>query len=261
MSTVRVATYNLLNGGVGREQRLVDVVGELGPDIAVFTEATAPDVLAAVSRQIGPHCVGRHGTVIVSRWPISPGHADSSQLPLRSVSGIVRPHRGESLAIIGVHLMPQPLWACEAWRSWQVERIVRRARAGPAMPRVIAGDFNTLMAGDSFRRDGAPPWVRLQWALQGGWPRWALEKLPAAGFVDCYRACRDDEGYTVPAKNPGVRLDYVFASSELGASLCGAGVERSSQSPSDHLPVWVDFAWPCRRRSSVVSADTAIEAR
>ena len=156
----------------------------------------------------------------------------------------------------------------------EVRSLLEQLRARAGAPHVIAGDFNTLMIGDTLRREGAAVWVRAQWAIQGGSPRWALRALANAGYTDCYRACNERQhGFTVPAWDPGARIDYVFASALLRQSLRAAGtftfessapagsvpvsparplsallgwkaVKSLGDEASDHLPVWADFEWP-----------------
>src|SRR5262245_37086915 len=76
MPTLRVMTYNILFGGVGREQLIRDVVSAIRPDIAVFTEVTAGDSFDAIADAVGPYRAGRKNRTareypaIASRWPI-----------------------------------------------------------------------------------------------------------------------------------------------------------------------------------------------
>ena len=277
MPTFRVMTYNILYGGVGREALVRDVVSAIQPDVAVFTEVTSARSFDAIAGAVGPHRAGRAAgftrahPAIVSRWPILQSQLHGPPwAPRKWVEATLQPDGGPRVTIVGVHLMPQPLWPCEIWRRAEVRSLLKGLRTRVGTPHVIAGDFNALMAGDSFRRDGAA-WVRAQCALQGGWPRLALRELTKAGYTDCYRACHAREpGFTVPAWDPGARIDYVFASPHLERSLRAAGTGASRapanaarvsprrslsellgwQAPlslggeaSDHLPVWADFEW------------------
>jgi endonuclease/exonuclease/phosphatase family metal-dependent hydrolase len=278
MPTFRVMTYNILFGGVGRESLIRDVVGAVNPDVVVFTEVTSADSFDVIADVVGPHRagvtgrVGREYPAIVSRWPIIESElCGPPWAPRKWVDVTVRPFGGPRVSIVGVHLVPQPLWPFEIWRKAETRSLLKRLRARASTPHIIAGDFNTLMAGDLLRREGAAPWVRAQWAVQGGWPRWALRELTSAGYADCYRACHAREaGFTAPAWSPGVRIDYVFASPLIKTSLRAAGTARSStpagvarvprrslsellgwkavrclgHEASDHLPVWADFEWP-----------------
>ncbi len=277
MPTFRVMTYNILFGGVGRESLIRDVVSAIDPDVVVFTEVTSADSFEAIADVVGPHRAGharrsgREHPAIVSRWPIiHSGLLGPRWAPHKWVEATLQPFGGTRVNIVGVHLVPQPLWPFEIWRWAELRSLLTRLRTRAGTPQVIAGDFNALSVGDPLRTEGAPGWVRAQWALQGGWPRWALRTLTNAGYSDCYRACHEKEpGFTVPAWNPGVRIDYVFASASLKMSLRGSGTLGSNTpagagvaprrslaellgwkavrflcpEASDHLPVWADFEW------------------
>jgi endonuclease/exonuclease/phosphatase family metal-dependent hydrolase len=279
MPTFRVMTYNILFGGVGRESLIRDVVSAIGPDVVVFTEVTSDDSFGTIADVVGPHRAGvagrsrREHPAIVSRWPIIQSDLlGPPWAPRKWVAATLQPFGGPRVHIVGVHLAPQPLWPLEIWRRVEVRSLLQQLRVRAGTAQILAGDFNALMVGDPLRRQGAAPWVRAQWAVQGGWPRWALRELTDAGYTDCYRACHEREaGFTAPAWNPGVRIDYVFASSALQRSLRAAGTAPSgapagvagpaprrslsellgwravrSLGPlaSDHLPVWADFEWP-----------------
>lgn len=278
MPNFRVMTYNILFGGVGRESLIREVVSAVAPDVVVFTEVTSADSFKVIADVVGPHRAGvtgrssREHPVIVSRWPIIESELHGPPwAPRKWVEATLQPFGGPRVNIVGVHLVPQPLWPFEIWRQAEVRSLLKRLRARARTPQVIAGDFNTLMVGDPLRRQGAALWVRAQWAVQGGWPRWALRELTNAGYTDCYRACHEREaGFTAPAWNPGVRIDYVFASPPMKRSLRAAGTAESStpaggsrlprrslpellgwkavpclgHEASDHLPVWADFEWP-----------------
>jgi hypothetical protein len=76
MPTFRVMTYNILYGGVGREQLIRNVVSTVHPDVVIFTEVTSADSFEAIADAVGPHRVesasrfSREHAAIASRWPI-----------------------------------------------------------------------------------------------------------------------------------------------------------------------------------------------
>lgn len=278
MQTFRVMTYNILYGGVGRESLIRDVVEAIHPDIAVFTEVTSADSFKVIAEPVGPHraegAIRKNGqrAVIVSRWPVSKSRLlGPPWAPRKWVEATIQPSAGPPVSVCGVHLVPQPLWPFEVSRRIEMRTLVEQLPPREGMPHIIAGDFNARMPGDRFLRDHAELWVRLECAVQGGWPRWALKGMVDAGYVDCYRTCHErEDGFTVPAWDPAIRLDYIFASPALRQSLKAAGtlephapakarfrprrsvgellgwkpVRSLGDSASDHLPVWADFEWP-----------------
>jgi endonuclease/exonuclease/phosphatase family metal-dependent hydrolase len=278
MPTFRVMAYNVLYGGVGREQRLRDVVSAIHPDVAVFSEVMSADSFNVFADVVGPHraeAVGPkdgHRAVIVSRWPLLTSRLFGPRwAPQKFVEATLQPFGGPPVRVCGLHLTPQPLWPFEICRLIEVRALIKQLRALDGAPHIIAGDFNSVRAGDAFHQERAAVWVRIQCALQFGWPRRALNGLLNEGYVDCYRACHPrEDGFTVPAWDPVIRIDYVFASSSLSGALRAAGtfeasspakaaseprrsvaelmgwkpVQSLGDAASDHLPVWADFEWP-----------------
>jgi endonuclease/exonuclease/phosphatase family metal-dependent hydrolase len=63
--------------------------------------------------------------------------------------------------------------------------------------------------------------------------------------VDCFRVLHpNDDGFTLPASDPKVRLDYVFADPALSPALreCRVVTEPAAvKIASDHLPVLAQF--------------------
>ena len=51
--TLRLLSYNIRYGGVGRETALSAVINAASPDIVIFQEATRPAVVEQVARQTG----------------------------------------------------------------------------------------------------------------------------------------------------------------------------------------------------------------
>jgi endonuclease/exonuclease/phosphatase family metal-dependent hydrolase len=274
-------TYNILFGGVGREERIRDVVEAVHPDVAVFTEVTSADSFDVIAEAVGPHraegAIRKNGqrAVIVSRWPLTGSRLlGPPWAPQKWVEATVQPFGGPPVSVCGVHFMPQPLFPFELCRRIEVRSLVEQLRPLSGAPHIVTGDFNALMPGDRFLRERAELWVRIECAIQGGWPRWALKGIVNAGYTDCYRACHErGDGFTVPAWDPAFRVDYVFASPALSRSLRTADtydpgaatipprrslaellgwkpVRSLGDAASDHLPVWADFEWHESPRAS-----------
>jgi len=122
-------------------------------------------------------------------------------------------------------------------------------RCVPADPLVLCGDFNVA----------AEPRDVYDFAAWEGSvlfsepERTALEELRAFGFVDCFRRHHDEEGryswwdYRGGAywKNRGLRIDHLWATPGLADRCTASDVDESPRKwkkPSDHAPVWAEFA-------------------
>jgi endonuclease/exonuclease/phosphatase family metal-dependent hydrolase len=271
VSSIRVLTWNVLFGGVGREALLGEQIGAIAPDIACFTEVTSKESLEKWSASIGPYRAVSGRTIygdraaIVSRWPIG-----SVQLfgppwsPRRWVRGEVQLSDDISIGVVAVHLLAHQPWTAELGRLIEVRSLLSQIAAWRNGPVVLAGDFNAIGPGDEVERQSIPFSVRAQWwALGGVIPRWTIRKMLTANYIDCFRAANADaRGFTIESWNPTARIDYVFVNES--SKVCAAGVgstrtlhkapirsfaQRIGLRPtrdlngyaSDHLPVWADI--------------------
>jgi exodeoxyribonuclease-3 len=125
------------------------------------------------------------------------------------------------------------------------------ARFAPGAPVVLAGDFNICFD----ERDLASPSLITDPELHTRRPEdLAWRRLLELGLADAFRAQHPDGGhYTwfpaarwAFARNHGMRLDYLFATPPVLATLLAVEHDRATRTwerPSDHLPVRARFAW------------------
>jgi exonuclease III len=85
-----------------------------------------------------------------------------------------------------------------------------------------------------------PFWLQLLLRLDGPIRTDVLDRLLSAGWVDVFRRLHPDEpGYTLPAAEPHVRLDYLLASPALLPRIerCEPAAHEDLARASDHLPL------------------------
>jgi len=256
MPNLRLLTYNIRNGGKGREAILRETIDRIQPHIAVLQEVRAPAVIDAIAGGVGEHrlvgggAFSRSRVAIVSRFPfIEAGRYGPWWAGRRWVDVVVRPFDGLALNVHGIQLFAHQIWPAELQRRREVVRMVRHVQQRAWMPQLIAGDFNTIARGDRVDRAKAPWSIKAQRLSQGGFiPRWSLKPLMQAGYIDCFRTYHPAaDGFTVLSNRPSGRIDYIFGSGDIQNLMKAAEVGPASNSgpaPSDHLPVWVDVDWP-----------------
>jgi exodeoxyribonuclease-3 len=116
-------------------------------------------------------------------------------------------------------------------------------------PLVLAGDFNVIPAVADARSPAA--WVNDALFLPA--TREKFRSLIDLGLTDALRAVSDADDlytfwdYTAGAwqKNDGIRIDHLLLSPQAADRLIGAGIDkhvRGWEKPSDHVPVFADFA-------------------
>jgi exodeoxyribonuclease-3 len=116
-------------------------------------------------------------------------------------------------------------------------------------PLILAGDYNVIPTPADVHNPAA-------WATDALFlpqTRAKFRALAGLGLTDAIRAVSDDTGlytfwdYQAGAwqKNWGIRIDHLMLSPQAADCLTEAGIDthvRSWEKPSDHVPVWADFA-------------------
>jgi exodeoxyribonuclease-3 len=241
-------TYNIQRGGRDRQIEIAEIIRACAPDVVLLQEATDPDVVHAIADRAGMQASGsfpRQSLGYVSRQPLRdvswhrPRVSQHAFIELIPASLDVR--------VFGVHLSAVHAAWTEQRRVFELRALLKSVRRhGEGVFHVLAGDFNTIAPGDVFERDRLPWRLRSLVWLSGGRIRWrTIQTVLEAGYADTFRARHpDDPGYTLPAPDPTIRLDYVFVPTPFVDRVVRCDVVRSPKTAiaSDHLPVVADFS-------------------
>ena len=238
--TVRILSYNILKGGVGRESALTDVISTVSPDIVVFQEAYRP----AVVEQLAKSCGFEH-------WASSPGHSVAFMSRIAVAGHVWRRVRWAKRAyleivtaadfrIYGVHLSAVHSNLTEQRRAYELRALLRSVERHQHGLHVITGDFNTLAPGERLNIDKLPPRLRAFVWVTGKTIRWVtIRMMLEAGYVDSYRKFHEDDGHTFTTTDPQVRLDYAFLPDAFKDHVRACDVIRNHPAlpaASDHFP-------------------------
>jgi exodeoxyribonuclease-3 len=243
---LRLLTYNIRYGGVGRVGPLASVVKACAPDVVVLQEATRPEVVERLAAATGMTAWASHpghSVGFMSRVEIAHHQWHRPASSRRAFLEIV-PAAG-TLRIFGVHLSA-------VHSNWTERRRVRELRAVlTGIERhqhgfhVVAGDFNTLAPGETLDLAKLPPRLRAVVWVTGRQIRWETIKVMLdRSYVDAYRSLhRDAPGHTFLAGDPHVRLDYVFLPVAWVSRLraCEVLDAPPASNASDHLPLVADL--------------------
>jgi exodeoxyribonuclease-3 len=249
MPGLRILTYNILKGGLGREEHLATVINHESPDIVILQEATRPDVVAQLARATAMtvwgatqgRSLGFMSRVAISehRWlrPRWSQHAFLELLP-----------EGMDLRIFGVHLSAVHAAWTEARRVRELRSLLNAIKSHDQMNHVLVGDFNTLAPGERLETAKLPYRLRALVWLSGGRIRWqTIAIVLGAGYIDGFREKHSGEaGLTFPTWDPHSRLDYVFVPKSFVSRLSACDVVTDSPSlplASDHFPVRAAIEW------------------
>jgi exodeoxyribonuclease III len=245
--TLRLLTYNIRLGGVGRVEPIARVVDSCRPDVVMLQEATRPDVVEAIAARTGmadSRALARQSLAFLSRRPIA--HAAWHRPRFSRHAFIEVGLAGVPIRLFGLHLSAVHAAWTERRRLVELRSLLRSIAEHQHGFHVLAGDFNTLAPGEELDLTRLPPRLRPFVWLSGGRIRWrTIREVMDAGYIDAFRLKHpDDPGLTMPAPDPHVRLDYVFVPTSFRDRILACDVVKSPQtvSASDHLPVVADLA-------------------
>ena len=249
----RVMTYNVLNGGRGREADVLSVIQSIAPDVVVLQEVFDREFVKGLADAMNMQWYFAPGNTrwhlaLLSRWPIVAGESHHPFPPVQQtvLEATVEGPLGKHIHVFGMNAGPLPNVLCELWRRWEVSAALRRATKYTDSLCLLVGDFNSVAPGDRPAIERMRTFDRVLILLQGNRLfHFAVRSILAAGMADCFRDLHQSEdGFTVPVPAPNVRLDYVFANAPMRATLKRCFVVREPvavRRASDHYPVVADF--------------------
>lgn len=254
---MRLLTYNIREGGVGRAEEIAEVIKAANPDVVALQEARNPAVVEQIARLAGFRFSGSrlsHSTGFLSNVPVlgydwrHPPRTRHALLEVSLADGYPR--------IFVLHLRAWFSKWTERHRALELrglldgiqDQLIREQRAFAF--HVLAGDFNALAPGEVLDASHMPRWIRAMIWLSGrDIARSTIEMMQSDGYVDAWRTLYGDHksepGYTFPVWDPHVRLDYVFTPTEFASRFTACEVRRTPETvrtASDHFPLLVEIS-------------------
>jgi exodeoxyribonuclease-3 len=240
-------SYNIRFGGAGREQRLAEVIREADADIVVLQEATRPDVVERLAELSGmPHWAAKSGHSVGFISRVAPGHHEW-QYHRHLHRDVMAIDLGD-LRIYGIHLRATHSNYTERARVREVRALLNSVKDQGERFHLLIGDFNTLAPGELLDMQKLPMRYRLLAFILGGRVNYrAIQLMLDGGYVDCYRSLHTGPGFTFPAWDPHVRLDYVFTPERYASRITACDVMANINEPAkatDHLPLVAEINGP-----------------
>ncbi|HSE34104.1 MAG TPA: endonuclease/exonuclease/phosphatase family protein [Pyrinomonadaceae bacterium] len=247
--TLRLLSYNIRFGGVGREDAIAEAIKSVAPDLVVFQEATHPHVIARIASIVGypfwaareRHSIGflSQREIAYHEWhyPAGARHSFLEIVPLLS----------EQSRIFGLHLSARFSKWDERRRAREIRSLLDGVKRHQDGFHVLVGDYNTLAPGEDLELAKLPAWIRgLIWISGRKLQRDTIQVALDAGYLDCYRMRhKEEKGYTFPTWDPHVRLDYAFVPKTFADRILQCEVitepESVMKAASDHLPLLVEL--------------------
>ncbi len=253
---MRVISYNILDGGVGRADPIAEVIKANRPDVAALVEADDLAVVERIAHRLNMdfvHAAAKtHSVAILSRLPIieSVNIAaldDSVGTSFAMVQ--IGASKADSFGLAVLHLHPYGTHEDEKIRLQQVSAVLKHLSRWreQGLAHLLVGDFNS----NSPTQQIDPKRVRQHTqrdieANGGDLPREVIKRVLAAGYLDTLHAhCPEkaDTSGTFSTQFPGERVDFIFTCGFAQGSIRNAWIEqdRLAEYASDHFPVGVEL--------------------
>ena len=246
---LKLLTYNIRYGGVGRESLISEVIRSAAPDIVIFQEAIVPHIITRISQEAGMRFhVSRKNLSVACCSRVNIRHHEwfyprGSKHPYLEICP-----DGVEGRIFGVHLRAMFSNWGERRRKQEIQSLLNSVKEHQHGFHLVAGDFNTLAPNELLDLKKMPRWIRtIMWLSGRDLQRETIQLMLDSGYADGFRSLNGDEkGYTLPTYDPQLRLDYVFvAASELfRLSKCWVITQPPAPSASDHFPLLCEIDFP-----------------
>jgi exodeoxyribonuclease-3 len=254
---MRFATWNV-NSVKARLPRLLEWLGDTAPDVVCLQETKVPadgfpEEVAGLGYQVAAYGQGRwNGVALLSRiglddvrqgFPGEPGYPDPEARAISATCGGIR---FMSVYVPNGRTPDDPHYQYKlAWLAALRDALAAEIRTGPL---VVAGDFNVAPTDD----DVWDPAVFIGSTHVTPPERAALAAILETGLTDVVaRPMKGDHPFTywdyragMFHQNKGMRIDLVYATSEIAGTVKDAVVDREARKgkgPSDHAPIVVDI--------------------
>ena len=239
---MRLLSYNIRYGGVGREAALARVIAAAEPDLVLLQEATRPEAVARIGRLAGMkewRSQSRRSLAFLSREPVAHAAWHRPRLSQHAFLEIVP--GGTQLRVFGLHLSAIHSAWTERRRLFELRALLRTIVEHQRGFHVLAGDFNTLAPGARLDVKRLPPRLRPFVWMSGGRIKWrTIQSLLAAGYADAYRLHHAmAPGHSFPTWDPHIRLDYLFVPKPFADRIasCDIVAHPDAAVASDHFPL------------------------
>ena len=238
---LKLLSYNIRFGGIGREALLAEVIKKVSPDLVVFQEATAPWVIEKLANETGMPFWGarrNHSIGFISRVEPSSYAWHYPEGAKHSFLEIVP--AGTEARIFGLHLSARFSKWDERKRAREIRTLLKALESHQKGVHLLVGDFNTLAPGELLDVQRMPAWIRaLVWVSGRDIQRETIQVMIDAGYVDGYRLLHKEQGFTFPVWDPHLRLDYVFVPLHSADRIksCKVVAEFGTLTASDHFPL------------------------
>jgi endonuclease/exonuclease/phosphatase family metal-dependent hydrolase len=255
---MRIVSYNILDGGEGRADPLVEVILAQRPDIVALIEADEIGVVERIASRTGMDFIhatgGKKGAALLSRWPIKQTIDHTLLLKEKTIpkslleASIVEPG-GREWIIGALHLTAHAGEESERQREKEIATVfeVFKRYRDSNTPHLLLGDFNSNAPDQQIDPEKCKPATRQAWYANGGQlPRRVVQTILDHGYVDTLRSVNPQRARTdgsFSTQYPGQRVDYIYTHGIPSGKIKAAWIEqdRLAKYASDHFLIGAEI--------------------
>ena len=261
---MKLMTYNILEGGLGRIDPIAEVIRLANADVVVVQEPWDVVLFHKLADRLGMDRFVAESprnpegsTGILSRFKIreAVNYAPQDKRLTRSAfHAIIAVPTAEQtkafeLPIIGLHLQARETLADEEIRLTELPAILDIAKLFQGRSHVIAGDFNTSHPQQQIDLNAVRKKTRDRIAAQNDqFPREVVRTLLEYGYLDAHALHHspDDFETSFTTSHPAMRVDYIFITPDLAPDVesCDVFKPEMAKFASDHFPVLAKIQLP-----------------
>lgn len=254
---MRLLSYNILDGGCGRNAALLSVIEAQKPDVVAIVEADDPGVVEDLATRLDMDFIHAPGnskaSALLSRFAITETinhallHPEISKSLLEAT---VLDPGGVKWTLGVLHLHARAYEEDESKREREIEQVLKlfQPHRDAGRPHLLAGDFNANSPYQQIDPNRCKPSTREAWEKNGGQiPRRVIQKMLDAGYLDSLRIVHPHESETAgtfSTQFPGQRVDYIFTFGIDPSRLKNAWIiyDPPAEEASDHFPIGLEIA-------------------
>ena len=243
---IRIVSYNILDGGMGRLDPIYETLLYLSGHIVGLTDANDPEGTAYLANKLSMEHLssgsadGRSHVALLSRGPIQKAiHLSATLKDLTGAACLAECQMddGKPLRVVLVQLPEGFGPEAESRRLKDLKTIFEHLPES-SMPTCLIGDMNIAAPYHPIEIDAASAPIQKavassQEAVCHDVVHWLVDHL-------WFDVLENNPQHTYSTGFPATRTDYIWLDPALRQTMINAGVETGGFAPycSDHYPIW-----------------------
>ena len=255
MPPMRIVSYNILAGGIGRADPIAEVLLAQRADVVGLVEADDPAILDRIAWRLGWDYIAaggpEHTAALLTRGRIVDSVNHALRLgkngPRSFLEALVEVD-GAAIPIGLLHMTAKATEKRERTREKEVAQVLETFadRRAAGTTHLLMGDFNANSPIQRIDPARLKPKSRKIYDELGDLPRRVIPQILEAAYTDTLAAIAPDLAATAgtfSTLHPGQRVDYIFSFGLATNQISAAWVEadRLATYASDHYPVGAEL--------------------